>query len=239
MAIRVAGELYESITGQLFEIGRQLRQPNGYPFDPQLLKVALQNAIEGNVGDVPKKKPEKKAPFFSILATTNLGAIAGKKTNECFTNRRRYARRDGDLCNGLPWDQSSADASVISTLAAVSKDWTFVEVACALPGVEQTTDIVQLSRSLIACGYTMTLAQAEEMVEATERDEKTGMLTHGGGNFFFIKTTDPKYRVSVGSVVRGARTWFAYVDWLVRVTCWSAADNRLLVRNLDASKLAL
>lgn len=43
----VAGELYESITGQLFEIGRQLRQPSGYPFDPEMLKAHLQDAIEG------------------------------------------------------------------------------------------------------------------------------------------------------------------------------------------------
>jgi hypothetical protein len=43
----VAGELYESITGQLFELGRQLRQPNGYPFNLQQLKAHLQAAIEG------------------------------------------------------------------------------------------------------------------------------------------------------------------------------------------------
>jgi len=43
----VAGELYESITGQLFEIGRQLRQPSGYPFNPHLLKLHLQDAVEG------------------------------------------------------------------------------------------------------------------------------------------------------------------------------------------------
>lgn len=43
----VAGELYESITGQLFELGRQLRQKSGYPYDPHQLKAALQEAIEG------------------------------------------------------------------------------------------------------------------------------------------------------------------------------------------------
>ncbi|MBI4117137.1 MAG: hypothetical protein HY451_00375 [Parcubacteria group bacterium] len=48
----VTGDLYESITGQLFEIGRQLRQPNGYPFDPLQLKVHLQAAIEGRFGAV-------------------------------------------------------------------------------------------------------------------------------------------------------------------------------------------
>ncbi len=47
MAQRVAGELYESITGQLFELGRQLRQPNGYPFNPWQLKLHLQAAVEG------------------------------------------------------------------------------------------------------------------------------------------------------------------------------------------------
>ena len=47
MAAQVAGDLYESITGQLFELGRQLRQPNGYPFDPVALKRYLQAGIEG------------------------------------------------------------------------------------------------------------------------------------------------------------------------------------------------
>ena len=47
MANIVAGELYESITGQLFELGRQLRQPGGYAFDPAALKIHLQAAIEG------------------------------------------------------------------------------------------------------------------------------------------------------------------------------------------------
>lgn len=48
MAKRVTGEMYEGITGQLFEIGRQLRQVNGYPFNPKLLQSYLQAAIEGN-----------------------------------------------------------------------------------------------------------------------------------------------------------------------------------------------
>lgn len=50
MAQRVAGEQYESITGQLFEIGRQLRQKGGYPFDSGELRAHLQMAIEGRFG---------------------------------------------------------------------------------------------------------------------------------------------------------------------------------------------
>lgn len=45
--IAVAGELYFELDGQLAEIKRQLRQPNGYPFDPGKLKSHLQAAIEG------------------------------------------------------------------------------------------------------------------------------------------------------------------------------------------------
>ena len=47
MAQKVTGELYGGLTGQLFELGRQLRQNKGYPFDPALLQRHLQDAIEG------------------------------------------------------------------------------------------------------------------------------------------------------------------------------------------------
>ena len=49
----VAGEVYYDLDGQLAEIKRQLRQQNGYPFDPVALKHYLQDAIEGrfSLGD--------------------------------------------------------------------------------------------------------------------------------------------------------------------------------------------
>lgn len=53
MATLVAGEQYERIARQLFEIARQIGQPNGYPFDPVLLRYHLQTAIEGRFGSTP------------------------------------------------------------------------------------------------------------------------------------------------------------------------------------------
>lgn len=47
MATPVTGEMYYKLGVQLLEIKRQLRQPDGYPFDPDKLKIALQNAIDG------------------------------------------------------------------------------------------------------------------------------------------------------------------------------------------------
>ncbi|MGB7957611.1 MAG: hypothetical protein WCF77_02095 [Minisyncoccia bacterium] len=74
--IIVAGELYESITGQLFEIGRQLRQPNGYPFNAATLRAHLQAAIEGrfngesflrNTGELTICIPARKRPTLQQL----------------------------------------------------------------------------------------------------------------------------------------------------------------------------
>lgn len=65
MATPVAGELYESITGQLFEIGRQLRQSAGYPFDPKMLKRTLQGVIEGKFNLEP--------PFFTVVGALVTG----------------------------------------------------------------------------------------------------------------------------------------------------------------------
>lgn len=73
MATKVAGEQYETITGQLFEIGRQLRQSNGYPFDPGQLKVALQNAIEGKFSEQkPARKPKvvKQPSLLAVVEVT-------------------------------------------------------------------------------------------------------------------------------------------------------------------------
>ena len=231
MAIPVAGKLYYELDGQLLEIKRQLRQPAGYPFDPTQLKVALQNAIEGKFGEM------RKQSLLSAVATTNLGPVAGKSTKDCFP-RPRYAYRDADFDNWLHANQPNADPCAIATLA-LSREWAFAESAAAVLGIGAGTDVLLLGKLLIEQGHTMTLAQAEEMVEKTERGEKTEISTDGYGNFFFVETGNPKDPVSVGYVLRDERDWNARVDRLGHdIRCY--ADSRLLVRNLsDASKLGL
>ena len=64
--IRVAGELYVNIDGQMREIKRQLRQKEGYPYDPMQLVEHLQAAIEGNLVDrhgQPFKKASGQGPY--------------------------------------------------------------------------------------------------------------------------------------------------------------------------------
>ena len=184
----------------------------------------------------PEMAPAKPTPLLSIIATTQLGAVAGKLTRKCFVGQRwRKGGRDKDFDNWLSANQSSAEKCAISTLAP-SRDWMFEEGAATILGIGVGTDIVLLGKALIENDHTMTLAQAEEMVEKTECREKTGMRTNGYGNFFFVETGDPKNPVSVGFVYRGERGWSARVYRLDNGSRWYA-DTRLLVRNLDASKL--
>jgi hypothetical protein len=47
MSIKLTGDQYIGLDGKLAEIKRQMRQPDGYPFDPEGLSRLLQRAIEG------------------------------------------------------------------------------------------------------------------------------------------------------------------------------------------------
>ena len=47
MATVVTGEQYKIIDGKMLELKRQIRQPGGYPFDPDQLVQYLQLAVEG------------------------------------------------------------------------------------------------------------------------------------------------------------------------------------------------
>ena len=65
MATRVAGEQYYKIDGQLHELKRQIRQKEGYPFDPDQLIAVLQDCIEGKLW---YKKDLVHGLFTPILA---------------------------------------------------------------------------------------------------------------------------------------------------------------------------
>ena len=59
MATIVTGDQYREIDGKLFEIKRQLRQKEGYPFSPVYLDRALQAIVEGCFEAVDDRFPSE------------------------------------------------------------------------------------------------------------------------------------------------------------------------------------
>lgn len=193
-----------------------------------ILHKRLEGLLEEEIS-LPKEPTAPKPALFSVIATTNLGAMTSEKTAKCFVGKR-YAGRDPDFDNWLSKTQPSTEPCVIKTLG-FEKDWVFIEAVHAIPDAPQTDDVVELGNWLIENGYTMTPQQAENMVEKTEANEKTEMRTDGYANFFFVETGDPNNPVSVGYVHRDGRAWNARVRSLGYGYRWNA-DRRLLIRNL-------
>jgi len=73
MAQKVAGELYESIIRELFEIGRQVHQSGGYPFDPEKLQKFLQRAVEGRFQDGQQWREENGVIYLEVVSDGTTG----------------------------------------------------------------------------------------------------------------------------------------------------------------------
>jgi len=220
----------------LEEEGISLNMVSEYSQRDESLSKALAAAFRMmHNGRVDVVVPEQPKLLSIIAPPTNLGAIPGKKTAECFTIG--WAFRDPDFDKYLAKDQPDADACVIS-VCAVGKDyWTFIEAVHALPGAPETSGVVGLGNWLIQKGHTLTLPQIEDLKERTERGEDTGLCTDGYGNLlFFVETGDSKNPVSVGYVGCDGRDWDAYVGRLGHGRRWDAG-YRLILRNVDTSKL--
>lgn len=136
MAQKVAGELYESLTGQLLEIGRQLRQSNGYPFDPAQLQKFLQRAVEGKFVDRPMVKPK-----FDVLAD---GTITFTVTSDGTTGLEWIDRLKaaGHKVNDYA-EQLLRSSDFVPTNGMTTK-------SVVLPGKLWTTDSNRLTKNIRA-----------------------------------------------------------------------------------------
>lgn len=201
----------------------------------------LEANLEAFLADIKAaaiRRSAKAPKLFSSASTYALGTVVGKKTKKCCTGKLWYYR-DGDFDNWLPGDQPNTDSGTVTVLTPM-KDWTFAEAAVSVLNVSPDTPVAILGKLLKERGFTMTLTQLEAIVEATERGNATGLRTDGWGNFAFVETGNENNPVSVASMLRNddARPWFAYVNGLSNDYRWGA-DYRLMVCNLDPSKLGL
>ncbi|MFM2330552.1 MAG: hypothetical protein RLZZ26_59 [Candidatus Parcubacteria bacterium] len=174
---------------------------------------------------------------LSVIGVTQLGPLPEKSTLHCFT-AQYYAYRAAEIRAWLPAVQSSVAASVVTSLA-FSSEWTFMDVAHSLPGIENTTNIVALSRSLVLRGYTVSLTQVEEMIEIAERSDSqnTHLCTRDCWiNCFFVDTGESRAPIAVLDVSHGRRGWYARISKLDSEESWEV-ENRFHIGNLNISKL--
>lgn len=173
---------------------------------------------------------------LSLLTSIPLGAVASKKTRDCFPGEQRLR---GFLITGfLPEEQPAADACTVSTYR-LPYHWTLTGVLLKLPGIKSVNNTTELGNELVKQGYVFeSLAQAESLALATISGIDTGMQVHGGNNFFLYATGHEQVPVLVGDIFRArhADNWRFDTDFLRRINGRSA-DDRILIRNLEASLL--
>lgn len=170
--------------------------------------------------------------IFRIVATTALEAVVGKPTEKCFTDLP-WKYREKDIDHKLPVNQPRADACVITTLA-LSNGWSLAEATSNISSIGASSNVKRLGNALIARKYTMTLVQAERMVEETIRGG-TGMCTDFHGNFFFTETGDKNEPVLaellMGGYDRWEPSWNAYAPRRLGDNVRLNSYVRLLVPN--------
>lgn len=199
MAIKVAGELYESITGQLFEIGRQLRQPIGYPFDPDGLKNFLQLAIEGKFNGIaaPAVKPEKK--LLELVTSMSLAAREKFVAKEHF---KLDTGRKAKVKIAFLWDNFSKHF-LPKTEEGVAQGE--IKVYKLLQSSLDAPIMTELGNPR---SYSTTLADMWAMLEKQPNGEDGVLLVNGYANILYIYDTE-------GNLWAVSAFWLAGSGWSV------------------------
>ena len=166
-------------------------------------------------------------PPFRISATTELAAVAGKKTKDCFVGTH-FKHRDEDFDNWLPGEQPEAGACTVVALVP-GRNETLPDSIVSLLGIDESNNYHLLGARLKERGYLLTLPQVEELVEKAERGEATGMRTDSYDNFCFVGNGEGSAAV-VKLTRLGKSDWKAYLLRLDRnIRCHT--NNCLIVPN--------
>jgi hypothetical protein len=197
MAAQVAGDLYESITGQLFEIGRQLRQPNGYPFSPEALKAHLQDAIEGRLnGAVARVKK-----LLELVTTASVGAIKSFKSADNFkVDTKKAATRIYYL--GDNFEKHFGRKEEGASEAVEIKVYKLLEWSLDAPIITELADKCEI-----------TLGQFFSLLSKQGKGESGPLLTDGWANIAYIRddegilwAVDAFWRADRGGWIVGAHS---------------------------------
>ncbi|TSC66982.1 MAG: hypothetical protein CEO19_413, partial [Parcubacteria group bacterium Gr01-1014_73] len=163
--------------GQQFEMGKLVAEKLGaMRADGEVVQAVIKSPDHPFWVELNKHFDQKIKKLFSFLKTVTVGKVKAKKTTDCFTDKKRYYYRDGDLDKFLPKVQREQPDSQF-TVCALAEVATFKQMAESFLGV--TGDIKTLARLLKGRGYTTTLPSIEALVGCQENGEDVGLRTDG------------------------------------------------------------
>lgn len=201
MAVKVAGERYESITGQLFEIGRQLRQPKGYPFNPAELQKFLQRAIEGKFVDPATPKARR-------------GKNAAKTFNEAtFFQIRHGLWVDYDLKHYVGLEIRATRGAKALRIPRLLVENENEVTMLGQPGSAQYAETLPNA---------VDLGQIAELIEAQKYGQRGVLLNNGYANLFPVLGKDGALHVVVVLWRTNDSEWFVSHHLFDPCRVWSA-----------------
>lgn len=226
MAQHVSQAVYFDLDGQLHEIKRQLRQPAGYPFDPERLKAALQEIIEGKFIVVLTEAVSVTKPI--LLEVLDTVVISG--TTERFVASEKFVTNYG---------RKAKPGVRISFLGDNFKEWFLAKIE--EPEAEVTLRYAKLLaasrdnsiRAEIGTEHEETSLTHVFMLMERQLNGKSGaLLTNGYANIFYIRDVNGVLRtVNVNSTSDG---WYVSAHFVGNPSRWSD-DNRVFFRNCCVS----
>ena len=176
MAKKVEGELYESLKRQLSELGRQLRQEDGYSFDPVMLQNYLQNAIDGkfHIVDVVGKT------FTRLISRGEVITIDACDGSEILADADDiFAYIDPDLKN---WDINQRGLATKETLVEVHE-------------IVDNANFFQLFNSLSP--DLRKICFTENQIVGFAKKHRNWLRTDGCGTFFLFESNDKIFVANV------------------------------------------
>lgn len=170
---------------------------------------------------------EKTVRLLKEVGKVILSATAEKETKKSFIGDRYYYRAP-ELDSWLPKLQPDGKEGEF-TVHQLEKQLNFREIAAAILGLDETSDLDLLAKALIENGHTVVPSQIESLIERTDAGENTGLRTDGWGNFFFVHNKEGG--VSVVFVYRyDDRQWYVVVRRFDYDHRWGA-EARFFSRN--------
>ncbi len=117
MTTKVTGDLYEKLDGRLFEIKRQIRQRDGYTFDPNALNNFLQRAIEGKFIETDAVWFEKDGVIY-FTVTSN-----GKSGKEWIKHFESKGIKIGDYASKILLKIKPSKKGTVTQIAVIKGEF--------------------------------------------------------------------------------------------------------------------